>query len=158
MPYLQLRLSRLCIRSFQLGSIPEAWKEANITPIYKKGKRTEAENYRPISLLSVLLKIMERLLRNAILHHLLINGLLSPTQHGIVNRKSCTTNLLETLDAISKALNNGYVAILIILDFAKAFDTVPHEELLYKLEARSSSLESVQKKTHQSNRGCSEAR
>ena len=128
-------LSKLFIRSFCLGTVPASWSEANVTPIFKKGKRTDAANYRPISLLSVLLKIMERLLRDAILGHLLSNGLLSKAQHGFVHRRSCTTNLLESLDAITEALNRGFGAVLVLLDFAKAFDSVPHRELLHKLKA-----------------------
>ena len=81
-------LSKLFIRSFRLGTVPASWSEANVTRIFKKGKRTDAANYGPISLLSVLLKIMERLLRDAILSFLLSNGLLSKAQHHFVHRRS----------------------------------------------------------------------
>ena len=66
--------------------------------------------------------------------HMSQNNLLSISQHGFVNRKSCTTNLLETLDILTEALNRGFSAVLVFLDFAKAFDRVLHELLLIKLE------------------------
>jgi len=67
--------------------------------------------------------------------HLIGNNLIYKRQHGFVPGKSCTTNLLETLDIITDAVNNGFLVILILLDFAKAFDTVPHDELIEKVRA-----------------------
>ena len=73
--------------------------------------------------------------RNVIVNHLCDNKLLSIHQHGFVNRKSCATNLLETLDIITEALNRGFSAVLVLLDFSKAFDRVLHELLLIKLKS-----------------------
>ena len=78
---------------------------------------------------------MERIVRDEMLFHLTANDLLSTAQHGFVSFKSCVTNLLETLDIITEALNRGHCAVAVLLDFAKAFDTVLHEELIFKLAA-----------------------
>ena len=128
-------LSRIFKRSFETGTVPQAWKDANITPIFKKGKKTEPANYRPISLTAVPCKLMESMIRDLMLDHLVKNDLITPEQHGFVRKKSCTTNLLETIDLLSFTLDSGLKAFLIFLDFAKAFDKVCHKSLLAKLEA-----------------------
>jgi len=77
----------LCILfkcSLEEGVLPQMWKDGHISAIFKKGSRCRASNYRPISLTSVVCKLMERLVRNALMQHLLGNGLLSETQHGFV--------------------------------------------------------------------------
>ena len=79
-------------------------------------------------------KLMEKLIRDEMVYHLSKNNLLSIHQHGFVNHKSCMTNLLETLDMLTEALNRGFCAVLVFLDFAKAFDRVLHEVLLITLE------------------------
>ena len=113
----------------------QIWKMANVTPIFKKGAKTNPDNYRPISLLSVISKTMESLLRDEMMSHMFANDLLNKHQHGFVHGKSCITNLLESLDLITVALNNGLHALAIFLDFAKAFDSVVHKFLIQKLKA-----------------------
>ena len=92
-------------------------------------------NYRPVSLTVVPCKIMEGILREKIEDHFYKNNFLAKQQHGFVRSKSCTTNLLETLDYISFCIDNGIPVVVILLDFAKAFDTVPHRRLVAKLRA-----------------------
>jgi hypothetical protein len=128
-------LSDLYIKSYESGELPAEWKVANVTPIFKKGSKSEPNNYRPVSLTSVVCKIMERMIRDVMMSYLIENNLIYKGQHGFVPGKSCTTNLLETMDTITDAINKGYLVILILLDFAKAFDTVPHDELIGKLRA-----------------------
>ena len=106
-------------------TMPKDWKLAFVTPIYNKGSKNVAENYRPISLTSVLCKIMV----------LLKNRLLSNKQYGFINRRSTTTQLLYYLDQCVSTIAEGGVIDTIYLDFAKAFDTVPHHRLLGKLQA-----------------------
>ena len=120
--------------SFLDGCVPSGWKDANITPIFKKGIRTEPSNYRPISLSAVPCKIMERMIRDAMMDHLIVNDLIASAQHGFVMKKSCLTNLLETIDIASNALDTGNKVLIIFLDFAKAFDKVCHKALHAKLE------------------------
>ena len=89
--------------SLATGLVPDAWKRAHITPIFKKGPRTNPSNYRPISLTALPCKIMDRLLRDVMMDHLTKNDLISNEQHGFVMNRSCLTNLLETIDIMTNA-------------------------------------------------------
>ena len=91
-------------------------------------------NYRPISLTSVPGKLMERIMRDAVLQYMNNNNLFSSAQHGFIKGKSCTSQLLEFLEDVSQALDEGEDAVVIYLDFKKAFDKVPHRRLLVKLQ------------------------
>lgn len=126
-------LELIFIQSYKTGRLPVSWKLANITPIPKRGNSNLSTNYRPISLTSIVCKTMERLLKSKMIIYLNTNSLLNPDQHGFLNGKSCTTNLLEAFDSITETLNRGFIAIIIYLDFAKAFDLVPHKGLALKL-------------------------
>ena len=88
---------------------------------------TNPDNYRPISLTSVACKLMERLIRDIIVDHMTQNDLFSPYQHGFI------TQLLEILDEITDALDQGFDIDIIYLDYTKAFDKIPHKRLLKKL-------------------------
>ena len=103
-----------------------------ITPVYKKGDRTEAANYRPVSITSHIIKIFERVIRNNLVEHMEANNFLSLHQHGFRKRRSCLTQLLDHVDTILKSLNSGEVVNVIYLDYAKAFDKVDHNILLAK--------------------------
>ena len=129
---LKLPIKIIFEESFITGIIPEMWLNANITAIYKKGDKLEPSNYRPISLTSVVSKIMEKILRDTIINH--FSNFIIKEQHGFTKNKNCITNLLETLDLVSQALEESYSVDLAYLDFAKAFDTVPHSRLGLKLE------------------------
>lgn len=121
--------------SLQRGTVPQDWKRANVSPIFKKGSRNLPENYRPISLTSIICKMMETLIRDRILGHMKDRNLLSNKQHGFITGRSTVTQLLNYLERCAKSLVNGGVVDSIYLDFAKAFDTVPHRRLLGKMEA-----------------------
>ena len=103
-------------------------------PIFKKGEKTKANNYRPVSLINLICKILEALLRDKIMQHMCKNELLSPLQHGFIGGRSCTTQLIRALDDWTNILEDGGNVDSIYLDFKKAFDSVPHEHLLRKLE------------------------
>jgi len=120
--------------SIKSGELPSQWLRANVSPLYKKGEKTVPANYRPVSLTSVLCKILEGIVRSKLEKYFYEYNLVTQNQHGFVRCKSCTTNLLEHLDFISGSLSSGYPVDVIYLDFAKAFDTVPHRRLLLKLE------------------------
>ena len=121
-------------KSLREGRVPEDWRRANVVPIYKAGDRAKAKNYRPVSLTCQLCKVFERLVRDELVEHLGSKGLLRETQHGFRRGRSCLTNLLIFLDSVTEELDNGGSVDVIYLDFAKAFDKVPHHRLLRKLE------------------------
>jgi len=120
-------------KSLDTGKVPEDWKRANITPIYKKGKRDQAANYRPVSLTSVTCKILEHIIHHTVMNHLEEHRIMVHYQHGFRKAHSCETQLLTTLDSIAKAIDDKKQVDLLVLDFSKAFDTVPHQRLLGKL-------------------------
>ena len=80
--------------SLEKGIVPSEWKEANITPLFKKGSRKKPENYRPVSLTSVICKLLETLIRDHMLEFLVKHKLINPSQHGFLKAKSGLTNLL----------------------------------------------------------------
>ncbi len=126
-------LTVLFQRSSAVGVIPKDWKMANITPIFKKGSRSEVNNYRPVSLTSIVCKLMEKLIRNRITTTLEENGMFTAHQHGFSKNRSSLTNILETLEDWTEAIEEGYGIDAVYLDYQKAFDTVPHERLVTKL-------------------------
>ena len=91
--------------------------------------KTNPENYRPICLTSVACKLMERLIRDKIVDHMTQNELFSPHQHGFIPGKSCIAQLLEILEEIIDAIDQGFDIDIIYLDFTKAFDKIPHKHL-----------------------------
>jgi len=128
-------LAAIFTKSLESGVVPQDWKEANVTPIFKKGAKSSPGNYRPVSLTSVSCKIMESVLRDGITQHLTVNKLINNSQHGFLKDRSCVTNLLEFLEVASTVVDSGDGFDIIYLDFAKAFDKVPRERLLRKIYA-----------------------
>ena len=120
--------------SLYQGHVPEIWKIATVTPIHKGNDRHEAKNYRPISITSTLCRCLEKIIKKDMMDHLVTNSALSNHQHGFRSGKSCMSNLLETLEDITKMYDEGLPVDEIFLDFAKAFDKVPHQRLVYKLK------------------------
>ena len=106
-----------------------------MTPLHKKGPKSEVGNYRPVSLTSIPCKLLETIIRSRIVQYLEQNNLLSPSQHGFISKRSCLSNLLVALEAITKAIDEGNVVDMIYFDYQKAFDTVPHRRLKVRLKA-----------------------
>ena len=121
--------------SIATGTIPEDFKLANVTPIFKKGDKKLAANYRPISLTSICCKILETILRNYIMNHLTEHRIIRESQHGFRNKKSCLTNLLEFFDSVINDYDECKAVDIVYLDFKKAFDLVPHNKLELKLKS-----------------------
>ena len=109
------------------------WTRSNVTPVFKKGSRHLPSNYRPISLTSLIVNIMERLISSEITKFTVKHNILSPLQHGFRQGHSCQTQLLETIHQLAESLNSKSSTHVIFLDFSKAFDSVPHKRLLIKL-------------------------
>ena len=121
-------------KTMEQGKLPHQWKEAEVRPIFKKGCKSTPGNYRPVSLTSILCKIFEGFVRDALYKHIVENNLLSAKQFGFCKGRSCVTQLLYTINKWMTCLDNHTPVDAIYLDFAKAFDTVPHKRLLSKLE------------------------
>ena len=126
-----LSLCDLFNKSLSLGKLPNEWKLSNIVPILKKGPAQEVSNYRPISLLSLVSKVLERCVYNQLVSH--ISTQLHHLQFGFLRGKSTTSQLLHVLQDIHQALESRNQVDAVYLDFAKAFDKVSHKLLLTKL-------------------------
>ena len=121
--------------SLREGKIPEEWRQAKICPIFKKGSKMSANNYRPVSLTCIACKLMEKLVREKLVDHLEKNLLITDKQHGFVSGKSCVTQLLDVLDTWTDILDDSGSVDIIYMDYQKAFDSVPHRRLIMKTEA-----------------------
>ena len=121
-------------QSIDMIKIPTAWKHAIVTPIFKKGSIDNPKNYRPISLTSIIGKVMERIIVRQLREFIERNKLIPQQQHGFVEGRSTTTNLLTSLNAWTEALDKNKPVDVLYLDYAKAFDKVPHGRLLWKLK------------------------
>ena len=100
-------LGAIFTKSMAEGVIPEDWRKAHVCPIFKKGQKSDPANYRPVSLTSVPGKVMERVIKETMMSHLSRNQLIKTSQHGFMPKKSCTTNLLEYLEMLTKAVDSG---------------------------------------------------
>ena len=132
---LAVPLSCLFNLSLQTGQLPSDWKKAEVTAIFKKGSKLEPGNYRPVSLTCVICKVMESFIRDGIVNHFKDNKLYADCQHGFRQSRSCVTQLLQVMESFTKYFDDGIPIDVLYLDFRKAFDSVPHERLLRKLEA-----------------------
>ena len=124
-------ITLLFSKCYQTSLMPLQWKTANIVALHKKGCKSSASNYRPVSLTCILCKIYESIVREHIFNH--VKEFITRKQHGFMPGRSCFSNLLESLDIISDMLAKGEDVDIFYLDFQKAFDTVPHYRLYLKL-------------------------
>ena len=127
-------ITKIFNQSIQTGTLPHDWTTANVTPIYKKNNRHDPANYRPISLTCVTCKLLEHIICKHILNHLEQYNILTNLQHGFRSGHSCETQLLITTHDLLTNYDKKIQTDMAILDFSKAFDTVPHTRLLSKLE------------------------
>jgi hypothetical protein len=122
-------------RSVDEGVVPQDWKDAHVSAIFKKGSKKVAGNYRPVSLTSVICKVLESVVRDSLVDHMKRLGLFSDTQYGFTEGRSCMLQLLVVLEEWADIIDSGGAVDVVYLDFAKAFDTVPHVRLAEKLKA-----------------------
>ena len=125
-------LAKLFNISLSSGNLPIEWKVANVVPIYKSGDRALATNYRPVSLTSIVVRSLERLIHKHMIF-LTDQSLLCDNQHGFRKYRSCLTQLLQLLHRWFSTLDKHGAVDVLFLDFSKAFDNVFHHHLFLKL-------------------------
>ena len=125
-------LSKMFNLVYNVGCIPSEWKTSNVVPVHKKDDKSDIENYRPISLISLVMKVFERVLYEELLNR--TEDKIDPRQHGFLRNKSCNTNLLSFTNSVAFTLHDKIGVDVVYFDFAKAFDTVTHDLILNKLK------------------------
>ena len=116
-------------------TVPTAFKDAKVVPLFKKGSRLEAGNYRPVSILNVLSKVLERAVHTQLSEYLEKRGILFDHQSGFRSGYSTDTSLIGLTDYIRSEMGKGNLVGMVLIDLQKAFDTVDHGILLQKLGA-----------------------
>ncbi|KAG7296291.1 hypothetical protein JYU34_021418 [Plutella xylostella] len=132
--YIVVPLTHIINLSLKTGTFPDTWKTAVVTPIHKAGDKKTPSNYRPISLLSVFSKLLEKIVNLRLVKFLEANNLLSPVQFGFRQGKSTEDAASSLISSVSSRLDEGQHCIGVFLDLAKAFDTVSIKILLKKME------------------------
>ena len=127
-------LSFIFQQSYDTGAVPSDWTKALVTAIHKKDSKSNPANNRPVSLTSLCCKVMEHIILSHIAKHLAVNNILIDQQHGFRQRFSCETQLISAVNDWAKCINSCSQTDVILLDFSKAFDSVPHQRLLLKLD------------------------
>ena len=120
-------------RSYDHLVMPRLWFTAWITPVFKKGAKFNPANYRPVSLTCVPCKLLEHIMVSHVRGHIEHYGLVHPNQHGFTKKRHCESQLIVTTHDLLSRLDHKEIIDMAILDFSKAFDTVPHQRLLNKL-------------------------
>ncbi len=131
---LKYPLCRLFNLSLSTATFPSDWKQAHVSPVFKNGNPGEVKNYRPISLLSIISKCMERCVYKYIHNFLLVNNVITPHQSGFTRGDSAINQLVYITNEFGRALDNGKEIRVVFCDISKAFDRVWHKGLLFKLE------------------------
>ena len=127
-------LSNIYNESFALGVFPDHMKLAMITPMFKEGSKLGVSNYRPVSVLPIISKVLEKLMLKRLSKYLDKSKIIYEHQFGFQKSRSTTLAVLDLSTRITKALDSGNYAASVFLDFAKTFDTVNHQISLSKLE------------------------
>ena len=134
-PYIADCITHICNQSIKNSVFPDKWKEGKVAPLHKTGPKDDVNNYRPISVLPVLSKILEKHVHDSLMNFLVAYNLLHKTQSGFRPSHSCETALTGMINKWLDAINNGSMIGVVMVDFKKAFDLVDHKILLNKLKA-----------------------
>ena len=133
-PYIADDITFICNHSINSSTFPYKWKEAKVSPLYKNGPQDDVNNYRPISILPVLSKVIETHVHDCLYGYLHEDNLLHNTQSGFRTQHSCETALVHMIDSWLNALDCGKMVGVVLVDFKKVFDQVDHQILLSKLK------------------------
>ena len=148
--FMQELSAELCIpltmifeNSIESAQLPDQWKVARVSAIFKKGNKKLASNYRPVSITSIVCRTFEKIIRDHIVSFLMEHGLLSNFQFGFMKGRSTTLQLLNILNDWTHSMENKNITDCVYMDYQKAFDKVPHGRLLTKLKAYNLSSEVI---------------
>ena len=130
---LALPISTIFSASYHFAILPDEWKSARISPLFKEGDPSIVGKYRPISLTSTLCKVMETIIKDNLLSHAISNNIINHNQHGSIPGRSTCSQVLETQYDLCSGLSEGGIYDVIMIGFRKAFDVVPHNKLITKL-------------------------
>ena len=133
-PYIADEVTFICNHSITNSVFPSKWKEAKVTPLHKNGPHEEVNNYRPVSILPVLSKVLEKHVHESLSDFLHEYNLLHKTQSGFRTQHSCETAFVNMIDSWLNALDNGKMVGVMLVDFKKAFNFVDHQILINKLK------------------------
>ena len=133
-PYIAESVTYICNQSIITSQFPEKWKKAKVTPLHKGGPKDDLNNYRPISILSVMSKFLEKHLHDSLMTYLVKFNLLHKNQSGFRPSHSCETALIGMISKWLESINKGSLIGTVMIDFKKAFDLVDHNVLLKKLK------------------------
>ena len=134
-PIIASSIAKLINYSFVTSVFPQRWKTAKVTPLFKGGDPENVNNYRPISVLPVLTKVIERHVHDSLYSYLCVNNLIYSKQSGFRKRHSTETALIGIIDELLFNLDSDRVSGMILIDYCKTFDMVDHSILLQKLQA-----------------------
>ena len=121
-------------KSLSKGILPSDWKLVNVTCIFKSGDKTKSSNYGPIRITSILCRMLESIIKSAVMDHCKDSSIFTDSQFGFRERRGCILQPLTVFDTWSKYIDSDIPVDTVFLDFRKALDSIPHKRLLLKLE------------------------
>ena len=133
-PFISDSLTYICNQSIINSTFPDKWKEGKVRPLHKNGPKDDTNNYRPISVLPVLSKLLEKHVHISLMSFFILHNVLHSMQSGFRPNHSCETARLQMISKFHEAINNGQNIGMVMMDFRKAFALVDNTLLLKKTQ------------------------